>query len=209
VRNDSERSFSLQPQHTSIIDLARDEDILLRRMHHKTRYNIRLAERKGVSVRRARDSEADMDKFYAMLCGTAERDGFRPHARMYYRALLGARSEDFSNELFFAEYSGVAIAACLVNFYHSSSTATYLHGASDNEHRNVMAPYLLHWWIMQDAKQRGYQYYDLWGIDPHKWPGLTRFKRGFGGRDVAYHDSFDVVYRPGWYRVYKLARRIR
>ena len=72
-----------------------------------------------------------------------------------------------------------------------------------------MAPHLLHWRIIQEAKRRGFQYYDLWGIGEKRWPGLTRFKKGFGGEMVHYPPSIEIVYRPLRYRLYRLARLLR
>ena len=124
------------------------------------------------------------------------------------------RSPFFSNELFFAEYGGTALAVALVNFYRDATSqeggiATYLHGGSSRERRGVMAPYLLQWRIMQEARRRGCNLYDLWGIDEKKWPGLTRFKKGFGGNAVRVGASVDIVCRPLLYKVYMLWRKLQ
>ena len=79
----------------------------------------------------------------------------------------------------------------------------------DRDYKNMMAPYLMHWEIIMWAKSRGYEYYDFWGIDPQKWPGVTRFKLGWGGRVVEYPGSFDMPISSFWYFVYNLARKIR
>ena len=153
-------------------------------------------------------SVLNFQKFWELLQETVLRDNFHTHPRTYFEKLLTTGSEDFSNELFFAKYQGVILAAAIVNFYGSVTlTASYLHGASSNVHREVMAPHLLHWRIIQEAKKRGFRHYDLWGIDEAKWPGLTRFKLGFGGKTVEYPSSIDVVYRRMWYPMYKLAKR--
>ena len=83
---------------------------------------------------------------------------------------------------------------------------TYLHGGSSREHKELMAPYLLHWRIMEEAKRRGMAQYDLWGIDGDRWPGVTRFKKGFGGSGVFYPPSLEVVYRPLWYKIYRVMK---
>lgn len=201
---------SLQPRKTVLIDLQKSEEELLRSMHEKTRYNIRLAERRGVVVAPvAEPTAADMFIWWSMLSSTAERDGFHAHERAYYEKLVRTRSEEFSNELFLADCNMTTLAGAVVNFYWPARTATYLHGASSRANKEVMAPHLLHWRIMQEAKRRGFHYYDLWGTDDKKWPGLTRFKIGFGGEKFEYPESFDIVYRPLLYGWYKLARRIR
>lgn len=202
VREPTHTSRALQPRETTIVDLNKSEQELLGDMHEKTRYNIRLAERRGVSA-----ATGTFDMFWKLLTQTTERDGFYAHPKEYYDKLLEVRSDDFSNELFFAEYNGVVVAAALINFYQG--TATYLHGASSNEHRNVMAPHALHWRIMQEAKARGCTHYDFWGTDAKRWPGLTRFKQGFGGTMSECPLSVDVAYRPFWYHLYALTRGLR
>lgn len=212
-------SHSIQPQETLVIDLSRSESDLLAAMHPKTRYNIRLAERKEVRITNQESRKDSFEVFWALMQETVQRGGFRTHPREYYEKMLAARSEHFSNELFLAEYRGRVLAAALVNFHKNyggrtsrdafSGTVTYLHGASSAEYREAMGPHLLHWRIMQEAQRRGFQYYDLWGIDEKKWPGLTRFKKGFGGEIVQYPESVDVIYRPFLYNAYSVSRRIK
>lgn len=202
-------SESVQPRKTVIIDLHQPEDKILARMHDKTRYNIRLAERRGVEVTNFQFSTQNFQKFWDLLQETSRRDKFHTHPRIYFEKLLAARSNNFSNELFFAKYQGTILAAAIVNFYRGrTSIVTYLHGASSGAYREVMAPHLLHWRIIQEARKRGCQYYDLWGIDERRWPGLTRFKLGFGGETIEHPPSVDIVYRRMWYLLYKLAKRI-
>ena len=204
---------SLQPRETIIIDLVQPEEKLLAAMHEKTRYNIRLAERKNVECRIANvgfGETNDFEIFWRLLQETAARDGFRTHLKEYYKKLLETRSDRFSNELFFAEYHGTTVAVALINFYGSPTSigmATYLHGASSGADRQVMAPHLLHWRIIREAKRRGCAAYDLWGIDEARWPGLTRFKQGFSGSILIRPASVDAVYRSSPYFLYSLWRR--
>lgn len=209
-------SNPIQPRKTAVLNLQKSEEELLLAMHEKTRYNIRLAERRGVQIRndkvRMTNDEsraANYETFWCLLQETAKRDGFHTHEGKYYQKLLGIRSDNFSNELFFAEYQGKILTAALINFYKPSGTATYLHGASSREHREVMAPHLLHWEIIKDAKKRGIRHYDLWGIDPTKWPGVTRFKMGFGGEEIEYPNTFDIIYRPFFYAAYRYGKELR
>lgn len=200
------RSRSLQPHKTIFIDLQKSEEELFTDMHEKTRYNIRLAERKGVRIRDA-SAKGDFDLFWRLLQETAARDGFHPHERTHYEKLLQTHSNSFFNKIFFAEYNGRVLAAAFINFYTPSSTATYLHGASSGEHRGVMAPHLLQWRVMEFARSHGFHSYDFGGIDEEKWPGLTRFKKGFGGERKEYPESVDVIYRPAWYCLYQRASK--
>jgi len=191
---------AIQPQKTLLLDLTEDEEELLAAMHQKTRYNLRLAEKKGVKIKKG--SAADWPEFWRLMNLTGERDAFRLHGAAHYKNLLSI-DKDFI-KLFFAEYQGRNIAAGLFCFWKNK--VTYLHGASDNEFRNVMAPYLLQWSVIKDARENGYLYYDFYGIDDKKWPGVTRFKRGFGGREVNYPGTFDAVYRPALYYLYNFVR---
>lgn len=203
---------SVQPRKTVILDLQKSESELLRGMHEKTRYNIRLAEKRGVSVfLYTKESRKDLpDVFFKLLEETSRRDKFHLHERGYYEKLLATGSKNFINELFFAEYERKIVAAALVNFYKDKNpVATYLHGASSRGQKEVMAPHLLHWRIIQEAKERGFATYDFWGIDDKRWPGLTRFKKGFGGTTVEYPQSADIIYRPMRYKIYRFAKHIR
>lgn len=201
-------SQSLQPQRTIILDVSLPQEKLRAAMHEKTRYNIRVAEKKGVIVSRAARDARDADMFFSLLQETAARDRFRTHPKKYYQELLAVSSDGFSNELFCARYQGELLACALVNFYAPANTVTYLHGASLQKFRNVMAPYLLHWSIIQEAKKRNFQYYDFWGIDDDRWPGVTRFKKGFGGTLIEYPASRDIVFRPFWYRMYHYTKLV-
>jgi lipid II:glycine glycyltransferase (peptidoglycan interpeptide bridge formation enzyme) len=211
----------IQPSQTIILDLTQSEDELLAQMHPKTRYNIRLAEKHGVKVREEYMNEpassADkFEKFWNLMQETVGRDGFRSHDKEYYRKMLARNNNgiaspearnDMNIRLYVAEYEGKTLASGIFVFFNE--TVTYLHGASTHERKEVMAPQLLHWEIIKLAKNAGYRYYDLYGISETKWPGVTRFKRGFGGKEINYPGCFDVVFSKGWYKFYNLARRIR
>lgn len=184
----------VQPQTTIILDITAPEEQLLGAMHNKTRYNIRVAQKRGIKIQAA--GHEHIDDFWSLIEKTAKRDKFRTHTRDYYEKLLATPF----TRLFLAEYRGETIAANIILFY--ANRAIYLHGASHYGYRTLMAPYLLHWEIMEYAKNRGSKEYDLWGIDEKKWPGVTRFKRGFGGREVVYIGSYDYVFQPTWYKLY-------
>ncbi len=196
----------VQPAKTLILDLEASEEELLGQMHEKTRYNIGLAQRKGVVVRKSEYNEKYFEIFWSLMSLTAKRQGIRIFPKEYYRKQFLIKGENFENILFIAEYQGKPIAANLVNFF--GGTATYLHGGSDNEYRSLMAPHLLQWEQIKEAKNRGCKIYDFWGIDEQKWSGVTRFKNGFGGREVQYIGTWDLVLRPRWYKIYKLAKRL-
>jgi lipid II:glycine glycyltransferase (peptidoglycan interpeptide bridge formation enzyme) len=105
-----------------------------------------------------------------------------------------------------AEYEKQIIAGNIIAVF--GDMATYVHGASSSEYRNVMAPYLLQWHAMKFAKSLDRKYYDLHGIE-ERYPGVARFKQGFGGNEIQYPGTHDLVYQPIWYNVYKAARHFR
>ena len=194
----------IQPQKTIILDLSTDEDKLLSAMHEKTRYNIRLAQKKGLEIKNYEKVPIEVfEEFWQVLQKTSGRDKFSSHTKEYYKKLL----ELPSTRLFVAKHKGGMIAANIILFY--GDTVYYLHGASDYEYRSLMAPYILHWEIIKYAKGNRFNEYDLWGIDEKKWPGVTRFKKGFGGREVEYAGSYDYVFQPFWYKLYNLYRKLK
>ncbi len=213
-----------QPEHTVIVNLGHDEEALLAAMKQKTRYNIKVAERHGVLVTEAEYENAhmlqnDVNLFWRLLADTAERDKFSTHDHSYYAKMIDVlnprrhKGGDLAVRLMFAMHDGQAIAAGL--FAEFGDTVTYLHGASLSEKRSVMAPYKLHWEVMRDAKSRGFNKYDFWGVAPegadenHHWFGVTRFKTGFGGYREAYLGAWDLPRNPMLYRAYLAAKRLR
>ncbi len=205
----------VQPQDSWYLDLDRSKSDLLKAMHQKTRYNIRLAERKGVAFRKA-GAVDDFDSFWKLMKMTTKRDKLHSHNRSYYREMLRLLGQSEFMRMFVAEYEGKVIAANIVTFF--GDTVTYMHGASSNKHRNLMAPHLLQWEQIKRAKERGHQYYDFWGVVPvgdnadsksshmKSWAGITRFKKGFGGEGVSYVGAYDIVLDKSWYTAYKLAQ---
>ncbi len=203
------KTVDVQPAHTLIADLALPAEARSAAMHQKTRYNVRLAERKGVEVA----FDGKMEDAWPLFETTGRRGGFGLHSRRYYEAMLSALRDDACRAfLAVARYQGEPVAANLM--LDHGGTRTYLHGASGNRHREVMAPYLLHARLMEDAAARGLAAYDWWGIAPegaqdHPWAGVTRFKLGFGGERVSYPGTYDLVLRPAAYTLYGLLRGVR
>lgn len=216
-----------QPQYTLFIDLSQSEDELLAAMHPKTRYNIKLAERNGVEIKVISDirdkRHAIGDIFWPLMRETAKRDKFRPHSKRYYDRML----EMPIARLLIAYNDNTPIAANILVAY--GDTCTYLHGASGDRGRNLMATYLLQWRGMQSGKSLGCRWYDLWGVAPqvhssqskaqsfhnycwqagHPWSGITRFKAGFGGEPRSYPRAIDMIFHPLQYRLYTILQRCR
>lgn len=199
------------PHTTAIVALGgATPEMLLEKMKPKTRYNVRLAEKKHVTIRIA-GTEA-FDEFIGLMKQTATRDGFALHLPdRYFNMLKMLNGGECKAFLAFADFEGKALAANLM--IDSFGTRTYLHGASSNENRNVMAPYALHWHLIKDAVEKGFTAYDFWGIAPrdagddHPWAGITRFKLGFGAEIVEVPGTFDIPVSKLWYNIYKLARK--
>jgi len=194
------------PQTSLIIDLTKTESDILKQMKPKGRYNIKVAEKHGITVK----PSSDIEKFYYLLKKTGNRDGFGIHPKSYYQKMLDTMSENI--QLLLAEYQGKVIAGGI--FVYLDEWGIYYYGASDNEYRNLMAPYLIQWSAIKEAKKRGCKFYDFLGIAPenakrHPWAGVTEFKKKFGGTVVNYPQAKDMVLRPFWYWVYRIYKKIR
>ncbi len=191
-------AHAVQPLRTIVLDLTPDEETLLARMKEKWRYNLRLAGRKGVTVRVAETVE-DVQAWYTLLQTTGERDQFGVHTLDYYVhawRLLSARDGAC---LLLAEHDVQLLAGIFVGMF--AHQAIYLYGASSNEQRQLMPNYLLQWEAIRWAKHRGACLYDFWGIpetdaQDEAMAGVYRFKRGWGGRVVQFLGCYDYVYRP-------------
>jgi len=213
-------SESIQPQSTLALDIEGDLESILNRMKPKTRYNIRLAGRKGVVVREGR--EKDLGAFYELLRITGGRDRFFVHSDRYYLEAWRTFAPQGMGRLFLAFYGDQMLAGLMA--FAFGHRAYYLYGASSDEHRSLMSNYLLPWEAIRWAKERGCLVYDLWGIPDEVgrngeppdfvkrkgglW-GVYRFKRGFGGRVVRTVGAFDYVYSRPLYRLLMRVERVR
>jgi lipid II:glycine glycyltransferase (peptidoglycan interpeptide bridge formation enzyme) len=201
----------IQFRNTVLIDLSPSEEEILGRMKQKTRYNIRLAERKGVTVRVGKP--ADWGLLYHMYAETSLRDGFVIRDEGYYHTIWdtfytseGALNADQPGiEPLIAEVAGEPVAAVLI--YRFAGKAWYLSGMSVDAHREKMPNYLLQWEAMRRAKAAGCTVYDLWGAPEvfnemdSLW-GVFRFKEGLGGKVVRTLGAWDFPSRPVIYRLY-------
>ena len=197
----------VHPERTLLIDLLKSEQELQSEMHQKTRYNIKLAERHGVTVGFSREPN-DVEQFLALLKETATRQKIGIFPAQYYRAMVESLGE--SIEVAIARIHTTPVAAGLIIRF--GSAMTYLHGASSAEHHQHMAPHLLQWESIIRARDLGCSVYDFFGIAPegavdHRWNGITRFKMGFGGTVHQYPGAFNLVYQRAWYLAYRLAKR--
>jgi lipid II:glycine glycyltransferase (peptidoglycan interpeptide bridge formation enzyme) len=214
-------SDQIQFKNTVLIDLHPTEEEMLARMKQKTRYNIRLAEKKGVSLRVG--TLDDLGMLYKMYAETSVRDGFVIRDEGYYKTvwqtfmgshvdtLAGSQVETFqpSNlptcEPLIAEVDNDPVAAIFVFYF--AGRAYYVYGMSRNVHREKMPTYLLQWEAMKRARAKGCAVYDLWGApevfdeSDSMW-GVYRFKEGLGGKVVRTLGAWDFAPSPLWYKMY-------
>ena len=208
----------VQPPDSVLLDITKGEDEILAAMKSKWRYNVRYAQKHGVTVRAVKadspDFEEELDSFYALYKTTAARDGIGIHPLGYYRDLLerGAASGGEADiTLYIASHEGDDLAAIIT--LCTGDEAVYLYGCSSNEKRNLMPNYLIQWTAICDAKNFGCKIYDFYGIPPtdnpnHPMHGLYLFKTGWGGAEVHRPGSFDMPLSR-LYGLYVTAEKLR
>jgi lipid II:glycine glycyltransferase (peptidoglycan interpeptide bridge formation enzyme) len=202
--------YNIQPPRTIVVNIEGSEEEIMARMKQKCRYNIRLAEKKGVTIR----SWDDLYEFHEMMKITGRRDGFEVHTVEYYLRVHKLFHPKGNCELLAAEYEGKVLAALMV--FAFGNRAWYVYGASTDEERNRMPTYLLQWEAMRWAKTHGCTEYDMWGVPDEEetqlednfenrndglW-GVYRFKRGFGGKVKRAAQAMDRVYNLWLYNLY-------
>lgn len=191
------------PQTSLVIDLDQSEEEILAQMKPKGRYNIKVAEKHGVTVSQSKD----VDVFYQILSKTGNRDGFGIHPKSYYENMMKSLGDNAL--LLLAKYQDKMIAGGI--FVYLDEWGIYYYGASDYDYRNIMAPYLIQWEAIKETKKRGCKHYDFLGIAPenqkkHPWAGVTEFKKKFGGRVVEYPKAQVIILRPFWYFLYRIRK---
>ena len=201
---------NIQPPRTITIDIKDNEETILAEMKPKCRYNIRLAEKKGITFR----AWDDIQSFHEMMTVTGGRDNFGVHSKDYYQRAYELFTSKGTCELLVAEYEGKPLASLMV--FANGKRAWYVYGASNDQERNRMPTYLLQWEAIRWAKARGCEEYDLWGVPDENeetleanfetrqdglW-GVYRFKRGFGGEVKRAAQAMDRIYNPFLYWAY-------
>ncbi len=202
----SEAGFEgVQPRFVFRLDIRSDEETLLANLHQKTRYNLKLARKKGVTI----DNSADREKlpeFYALLKETAERDRFLIRSYRYFEDMYDYLVPKGLGHLFLGYYEGKMIAGTFLFKY--GEKAWYIYGASSNQYRNVMPNYLIQWEMILWSKARGCTMYDFRGVPGHLTEenplyGLYKFKKGFNGDYCEFIGEYDLIYQPFFYKMYQ------
>lgn len=198
--------LEMLPSATVLVDLTKDLDELLGQMKAKTRYNLRLAQRKGITVREG--TEHDQHTFYELLVATGQRQQFSSYSKEYFSELWRILRPHGYIKLFLAEYEGEAVSAVLLIPF--GDTVIYKRGAWSGRHGNRHPNELIHWTAMMWAKAQGYRYYDFDGIDPKDvklitdgkansgslTQTVTSFKLGFAPQVTFFPAIYDYVYNP-------------
>jgi peptidoglycan pentaglycine glycine transferase (the first glycine) len=212
-------SVDMQPREILVIDISKNEEEILAQMKQKTRYNIKLAKKRDINVvcNTQHVTQKNIEEFLRLVEITAKRDKITPHPESYYRKMFEVIPSDIL-KLYIAEYEGKVIAANLVLFF--GRAATYMHGASDDIHRDVMAPYLLQWRQILDAKKSGCTKYDFGGVKTiindqrptnNSWSGITKFKTGFAPdtKTIQFPGCYDIIVKPAKYKLYRAIQRAK
>lgn len=198
----------IQPDHTLALNIGRNTDELLSSFHPKTRYNIKVAQKHDVEIKTYTEPEKEV---IDLIMETSGRQGYRNHPRGYIEGLWKFFSENPGNVNitgYLAKINGQAAASgIMVDF---GNTRMYLFGGSNYELRSFMAPYLMHWQAILDAREKNMNTYDFGAAETASGGsgGFMRFKLGFNPERLQFGGTFDIVSRPFWYTVYSISRKI-
>lgn len=208
-------TIHIQPRSTLITDISISEDALLKNMHHKTRYNIKVASKHNVVVRYIEKSPREA---IALLGKTSKRQRYKSHPDSYYFNLISyfasenklgeKKNSDCKITTYEALYDNKCIASAIM--IDHGTTRTYLFGGSEDINKNLMAPYALHWQAICDAKTLGLTRYDWWGTETAtgKSAGFVQFKKRWGGIEKFYPEAKDMIIDSKWYFLYNVFRKI-
>ncbi len=195
-----------------VLDVTPSEEELLKNMKQKTRYNLRIAEKRGVEVL-IDNSPVAFQRYLELTKETTDRQGFYAHTPSYHKKMWDVLSRAGMAQIITATYGGKIITTWIL--FKFGDTLYYPYGASSREHREVMANNLVMWEAIRLAKKWGCKYLDMWGAlgpSPDKndpWYGFHKFKEGYGARHVEYVGTWDYVARPLLYRAYRIVEWAR
>ncbi len=201
----------LFPSWTIVVDINKSEEILFRNLKQKTRYNINLAQKKGVLVKEE-SNQKGYEIFEKLYFDTINRQKYKGHDKNYHKKIWETVRGKMSHILI-AYFNGDPLAAYHLILF--KNRGFYVYGGSSDKFRNYMASNLLMWESILFAKKKGCNTFDMWGSLPkdyshsHKWAGFTRFKEGYGGEFVEMTGSYDLVIKTSLYNLYNLAYKLR
>ncbi|MEK7160282.1 MAG: peptidoglycan bridge formation glycyltransferase FemA/FemB family protein [Patescibacteria group bacterium] len=205
-----------------VLDLTKTEEELLRNMHPKTRYNIKLAEKKGVSVKEDNSDKA-FNEYLKLTKETTKRQKFYAHSQNYHKLMWETlkpmtndqrpRTDILRAHLLKAKYEGEVLVAWVL--FVLGDTLYYPYGASSDKHREVMASNLMMWEAIKFGKKLGLKKFDMWGAlsqnpdTKDSWYGFHKFKEGYGAKHIEYLGSYDFVINKNLYSLYKILNKLR
>ncbi|MEK7376547.1 MAG: peptidoglycan bridge formation glycyltransferase FemA/FemB family protein, partial [Candidatus Margulisiibacteriota bacterium] len=194
----------IQPRATIILDITKSEEEIMAGFESKFRYNIRLAEKKGVVVEED-ISESAVEKYYGIYKVTSQRDSFMIHPISYYKKVRELIINSGMGTIFLAYIGKEPVAGVFI--FAFGKRVWYMYGASSNEYRNCMPNNLIHWNVIKWAKERGYKEYDLWGIPAnptlnHPLWGVYKFKKGFNGKTHKFIGAYDLPFNRVQYKLF-------
>ena len=201
----------IQPKYEMQLTIKdKTEDELLASFSQKTRYNIRLASKKGVTIEEGTIN--DIEEFFSILTETSQRDQFTIRNVSYYKKVYEIMKENDHVKLYFARYNDKRIATTLEIIY--GNKAWYLYGGSLREHSNVMPNYLLQWTMIKEAMKRGCEFYNFGGVSGYidekaSGYGVFRFKKGFNPEFIEYVDELYIIFRPFTNTLFNIANKLR
>jgi len=203
---------SLFTKYNFLIDLTKTEDQLLAAMHPKTRYNINIAQKKGVTVYDS-TSDEDFEIYLKLYFETTKRQKYFGHTSTYHKLVWQTLMQAKMARLLIAKYQGKPLVAwMLLNF---GQTIYYPYGGSSKEHKEVMASNLIAWEAIRLGKKNGFKIFDMWGAlapdakESDSWYGFHRFKAGYGPIHIEYVGTYDLILKPALYNTLNLADRLR
>lgn len=225
IKNKDEINLSLTPsahplftKYTFQLDLTKSEEELLKNMHPKTRYNIKIAQKHGVAIEEE-TSEKAFSEYLKLTSETTSRQGFLAHTASYHKLMWETlknkkiNQDELSAHLLVAYYQNIALTTWILFIF--KETLYYPYGASSSKHREAMASNLMMWEAIKFGKKLGLKTFDMWGSlgenpdanDP--WYGFHRFKQGYGPKLIEFVGSYDLVINPILYQAYKIADKLR
>lgn len=210
--NDAVPAQALFTPYSFVMDLTPDVETLLANCQSKTRYNIRLAQRKGVEI--VEDTtEAGMEEYITLLEETTQRQNFYAHNGAYFRTMWKTLGDSGMMHILKARYENKTLAVWVLFLFNG--VGYYPYGASSRDHKDVMASNLMMWEALQFAKAHGCTSFDMWGAlgpkaDPQdKWYGFHRFKEGYGAPLMQSLQTHDLLVNPPLYQIFKLGNSLR
>lgn len=202
----------MQPLHNWLVDLTQTEEEILAGMKQKGRYNIKISQKSELTMTSSNVAGKELEAFYESYALTGKRHKITYRGKAYFESLLEILGSNDYCRVYTVWHGKTALASAVITYFDKS--ALYLYGGSSELHREMNAPYLLHWEIMREAKERGCLEYNFLGVAPddspkHSWAGITRFKKQFGGYQVDILGCFDLPLRKLEYAVFKVMEKIR